>query len=45
MLVFALIANAQAVFEIKSPPSIKGFYKMQIGYSTTHYWGNGSIAK
>ena len=45
MLVFALIANAQAVFEIKSPPSIKGFYKMQIGDSTTHYWGNGSIAK
>ena len=45
MLVFGLIANAQAVFEIKSPPSIKGFYTMQIGDSTTHYWGNGSIAK
>ena len=45
MLVFGLIANAQAVFEIKSPPSIKGFYAMQIGDSTTHYWGNGSIAK
>lgn len=45
MLVFGLIANAQAVFEIKSPPSIKGFYEMQIGDSTTHYWGNGSIAK
>lgn len=45
MLVFGLTLNAQAVFQIKSPESIKGFYKMQIGDSTTHYWGNGSIAK
>ncbi len=45
MLVFGLTASAQAVFEIKSPPSIKGFYTMQIADSTSHYWGNGSIAK
>jgi len=45
LLVIGLTSNAQAVFEIKSPPSIKGFYTIQIGDSTTHYWGNGSIAK
>ena len=45
MLVFGLTANAQVVFEIKSPPSIKGFYTMQNADSTTHWWGNGSTAK
>jgi len=41
----ALLSQAQAVFEIKSPPSIKGFYNIALGDSTVQYWGNGSIAK
>ncbi len=45
MLVFGLTTNAQVVFEIKSPPSIKGFYTIQNADSTTHWWGNGSTAK
>ena len=45
MLVFGLTTNAQVVFEIKSPPSIKGFYDIKNADSTTHYWGNGSTVK
>ena len=41
----AVVSQAQAVFEIKSPPSIKGFYNISLGDSTVNYWGNGSIAK
>ena len=42
---FVVVSQAQAVFEIKSPPSIKGFYNIALGDSTVHYWGNGSISK
>lgn len=45
MLVFGLTASAQAVFEIKSPSNIKGFYNFGFGDSTIHYWGNGNTAK
>ena len=45
MLVFGLITNAQVVFEIKTPTSIKGFYTIQNADSTTHWWGNGSTVK
>jgi len=41
----AVLSQAQAVFEIKSPPSIQGYYTISLGDSTVHYWGNGSIAK
>ncbi len=44
-LMLAVVSQAQAVFEIKSPPSIKGFYNISLGDSTVNYWGNGSIAK
>ena len=44
-LMLAFLSQAQAVFEIKSPPSIKGFYNISLGDSTVNYWGNGSIAK
>jgi hypothetical protein len=44
-LMLTVVSQAQAVFEIKSPPSIKGFYNISLGDSTVHYWGNGSIAK
>jgi hypothetical protein len=45
MLFFLLGVNAQAVFEIKSPSTIKGFYTFGIGDSTVHYWSNGNTAK
>ena len=44
-LLLAVVSQAQAVFEIKSPPSISGYYTISLGDSTVHYWGNGSIAK
>ena len=44
-LLLAVVSQAQAVFEIKSPPSIQGYYTISLGDSTVHYWGNGSIAK
>ena len=37
--------SAQAVFEVISPDSIKGFYTIGLGDSTVHYWGNGDISK
>ena len=40
-LMLAVVSQAQAVFEIKSPPSIKGFYNISLGDSTVNYWGNG----
>ncbi len=45
MLVFGLAANAQAVFEIKSPASIKGFYSFGYGDSTSLTWNNGVLSK
>ena len=45
MLVFGLTASAQAVFEIKSPANIKGYYTFGNGDSTIHYWGNGVLSK
>jgi len=44
-LLLAVVSQAQAVFEIKSPSSISGYYTISLGDSTVHYWGNGSIAK
>jgi len=44
-LLLAVVSQAQAVFEIKSPPSISGYYTISLGDSTVQYWGNGSIAK
>ena len=44
-LLLAVVSQAQAVFEIKSPPSVQGYYTISLGDSTVHYWGNGSIAK
>jgi hypothetical protein len=46
LMVFAsVVAKAQAVFEIESPSSIKGFYKFGLGDSTIDYrWGNGNTA-
>ena len=44
-LLLGIGASAQAVFEVKSPESIKGFYTFSLSDSTTHYWGNGSMAK
>ncbi len=46
MLVLGLAANAQAVFEIKSPASIKGFYSFGYGDPTIQpgkTWGNDTI--
>ena len=45
MLVLVLTSNAQAVFQIKSPASIKGFYNFGYGDSTNSSWNNGSLAK
>ena len=47
LIVFASIfARAQAVFEIETPSSIKGFYKFGLGDSTIDYrWGNGNTSK
>lgn len=41
----AILSQAQAVFQIKSPPSIQGYYTISVADSTVHYWGNGSVAK
>lgn len=45
MLVFGLAANAQAVFQIKSPASIKGFYSFGYGDSSSLSWNNGVLSK
>jgi hypothetical protein len=44
-LLLTVFSQAQAVFQIKSPPSIQGYYPISLGDSTVHFWGNGSIAK
>ncbi len=38
-------AFSQAVFEVKSPADIKGFYDFSLADSTTNYWGNGDMSK
>lgn len=38
-------AFSQAVFEVKSPADIKGFYDFGLADSTQHYWGNGDMSK
>jgi hypothetical protein len=47
MTVFTTILSyGQAVFEIETPESIKGFYTIGLGDSTINsLWDNGSIAK
>jgi hypothetical protein len=47
MTVFTTILSyGQAVFEIETPESIKGFYTIGLGDSTINsFWENGSIAK
>jgi len=47
MTVFTTILSyGQAVFEIETPESIKGFYTIGLGDSTINsFWDNGSIAK
>jgi len=45
LLLLSIGASAQAVFEIRTPDKIKGFYKFGFGDSTIHYWGNGDTKK
>ena len=44
-VLISVFARSQAVFEIETPASIKGFYKFGLGDSTVDYrWGNGNTA-
>ena len=43
-VLISVFARSQAVFEIETPSSIKGFYKFGLGDSTIHCWGNGNTA-
>ncbi|MFN5444791.1 MAG: PA domain-containing protein [Crocinitomicaceae bacterium] len=45
-VLISVFARSQAVFEIETPSSIKGFYKFGLGDSTVDYrWGNGNTAE
>ena len=44
-VLISVFARSQAVFEIETPSSIKGFYKFGLSDSTIDYrWGNGNTA-